>query len=159
MCGLEIFKKSILLICLASSVCYGEIYKWVDESGKVHYSQTPPNEAAEKIEVPSEAENVQGTSESIDQPTSNIENQKKYSDYLEQERLERKEKRDRKKQERAEARTKCHQTRAQLEDMNQGGILYYELDEKGERKFVADKRIEARKESLRKYLQRNCGGA
>ena len=52
----------------------------------------------------------------------------------------------------------CHNIQAQLSDMEQGGILYYELDENGERKFVSDERVEAKKNKLRDYLKKNCGG-
>ena len=151
--------RFVLFTMLACNLSYSEIYKWTDEKGKVHYSQTPPSESAEKIDIPSTTETPSNTNNGINAPASNIENQKKYSDYLEQERLERKEKREQKKQQKAEAREKCHRVRAELEDMNQGGILYYELGEDGERNVVDETRINARKEKLRKYLRSNCGGA
>lgn len=152
-------KLFLLALVFVSGICLGEIYKWVDEKGKVHYSQTPPSKSAEKLDIDEGVTTTPAAVGQQKQQPSNAENQKKYSDYLEQERLERKEKREQKKQEKAEARSKCHSIRAQLGDMDQGGILYYELDENGERKFVGDKRIEARKEKLRKYLRKNCGGA
>jgi hypothetical protein len=31
----------IILIIFASSVCFGEIYKWVDEKGTVHFTEDP----------------------------------------------------------------------------------------------------------------------
>ena len=146
----------LMLVCVSGNA-YSEIYKWVDENGKVHYTQTPPGKSAEKMDI--KHHDDAGTEPNKqNQFPSTLENQKKYSDYLEQERLERKEKREQKKQEKAEARSKCHGVRAQLGDMEQGGILYYELDENGERKFVSDQRVEARKNKLREYLKRNCGG-
>ena len=37
-----------------STVCSAAIYKWVDDDGKVHYSETrPPQQPAEKMHVPS----------------------------------------------------------------------------------------------------------
>ncbi len=144
----------LLCVCGTSN---SEIYKWVDENGKVHYSQTPPSKSAEKMDIEQGAE-IDSGSYKKDQSSSSVDSQKKYSDYLEQERLERKEKREQKKKEREEARSKCNSVRAQLGDMEQGGILYYELDKDGERKFVSDDRVEARKKKLRNYLKRNCGG-
>lgn len=159
MSSINQIKLFLLALVFVSGICHGEIYKWVDEKGKVHYSQTPPSKSAEKLDIDENATTTPAAVGQQNQQPSNAENQKKYSDYLEQERLERKEKREQKKQEKAEARSKCHSVRAQLDDMNQGGILYYELDENGERKFVGDKRVEVRKDKLRKYLRKNCGGA
>ena len=116
-----------------------------------------PEKTAEKIDIRQQNENDAGVDRQ-DQVPSSLEIQKKYSDYLEQERLERKEQRDQKKQKKAEARSKCHNIQAQLSDMEQGGILYYELDENGERKFVSDERVEAKKNKLRDYLKKNCRG-
>lgn len=142
-------------------VCHGEIYKWVDKKGKVHYSQTPPSDKAEKIEIDNNNNSsaLPEANGSDSRPASSVDSQKRYSDYLEQERLERKENREAKKQEKAKLRSRCNNTRAELQDMNQGGILYYELDEAGERKFIEEERIEAKKKQLRDYLKRNCGGA
>ena len=148
-----------LLMMLAgyAGISHSEIYKWVDENGKVHYSQTPPDQSAEKMDIePSEESGT--TPYQVEQNPSSVDSQKKYSDYLEQERLDRKEKRAQKKKEKEEARSKCNGVRAQLSDMEQGGILYYELDKDGERQFVSDDRVEARKNNLRDYLKRNCGG-
>ena len=158
MCNVKALSRVLFLAFLMAGLCQGEIYKWVDENGKVHFSQTPPNDEAEKIDVGNSSEALPATNNNVDQIPSSVDNQKRYSDYLEQERLERKEKREAKKQKKAELRSKCHNARAELSDMNQGGILYYELDENGERKFVEDKRVEAKKDQLRNYLKRNCGG-
>ena len=157
--SISLLKLFLLALVFVSGICYSEIYKWVDERGKVHYSQTPPSKSAEKMDIDESATTDSSLVGQQKLQPSNAESQKKYSDYLEQERLERKEKREQKKLEKAEARSKCHSVRAQLDDMDQGGILYYELDENGERKFVGDKRIETRKDKLRKYLRKNCGGA
>ena len=149
---------SLFMLLCACGISNGEIYKWVDENGKVHYTQTPPDKSAEKMNIDHDAE-ISAESFQDNQSPSSIESQRRYSDYLEQERLDRKEKREQKKKEKEEARSKCNNIRAQLSDMEQGGILYYELDKDGKRKFVAEERVEARKKNLRDYLNRNCGGA
>ena len=150
------FVTLFVLLCTCGT-SYGEIYKWVDENGKVHYTQTPPSKSAEKMDIEHDTEIDAGSYQNNQSPSS-IESQRKYSDYLEQERLERKEKREQKKKEKEEARSKCNNVRAQLGDMEQGGILYYELDKDGERKFVSDDRVDARMKKLRNYLKKNCGG-
>lgn len=42
------YVKAICLLLLLSNACMAEIYRWVDESGKVHYTDQPP-EVAEKV--------------------------------------------------------------------------------------------------------------
>ena len=32
----------LLLVSALSSVCYGELYRWVDQDGKVHYTDSIP---------------------------------------------------------------------------------------------------------------------
>ncbi len=145
-----------IILIFTCGLCHGEIYKWVDENGKVHYSQIPLSQDAEKVKVREYPETSSSNSSSSGKGLSSIESQKKYSDYLEQERLERKEKREQKKQKKAELRSKCHQVRAELNDMNQGGVTYYELDEDGNRVFVGDKRIEARINKLQGHLEKEC---
>ena len=77
-------------------------------------------------------------------------------DYLTRERLDRKEKHELKKQEKAELRTKCLRVKADLQDLDQGGINYYELDDQGNRVDVEYEKIENRKNRLRNFLKRNC---
>ena len=51
-----------LLLCLACSLALpavGEIYKWTDSTGKVHYSDKPPAEA-KKQEIKVEAQSFGG---------------------------------------------------------------------------------------------------
>jgi|GEM_PF-3548172 len=45
---------AVLLLLLICSVTVAEIYKWVDESGKVHYGDAPPPEEADtqSVEIP-----------------------------------------------------------------------------------------------------------
>ena len=54
---------SILSISmLFPALCFATIYKWVDEEGKIHYSERkPPEASAEKMNVPSKAPTVTST--------------------------------------------------------------------------------------------------
>jgi len=40
-----------LVLLLAASPAWGAVYKWVDESGKVHYSDQPPPQDARKADT------------------------------------------------------------------------------------------------------------
>jgi len=42
----------VVVICLLASPVYGEIYKWVDENGKVHFGDEKPEKVlTEKVDV------------------------------------------------------------------------------------------------------------
>lgn len=46
-CALSIF----MLCFLSHKTSAGEVYKWVDENGKVHYSDRPKDENAQAVEI------------------------------------------------------------------------------------------------------------
>lgn len=151
--------KSALTICiifLLTGNSFAEIYKSVDEDGKVTFSQIPPsNDAPEyKVKIHKGAESH---SPGLDQKNiSSADRQKRYLNYLTQERLERKEKREEKKQQKAELRNNCKRVRYELEDLNQAGSRYYDLDENGNRVVIGYERIQARKDQLSDFLRKNC---
>ncbi|MFK7794050.1 MAG: DUF4124 domain-containing protein [Gammaproteobacteria bacterium] len=130
------------------------VYKTYDENGRVQFSQFPPYKDAEKVKLKNSATNSSSVNKSS--TASLQERQSKYSDYLQSERLERKEKREKVKQKRADLISKCNSAGAELADMNQGGILYYDLDEDGERVYIDESRVESKKNRLRLYLEKNC---
>ena len=142
------------ILAYSFSASATDVYRTIDENGRVKFSQFPPYKDAEKLKLKNS--NKDASRNSQDSKASLQERQRKYSDYLQSERLERKQKRDQAKQEKAELASKCHTVRADLNDMNQGGISYYDLDENGERVYIDESRVEAKKNRLRKYLEKNC---
>ena len=141
------------LIC-ASGLQAEDVYKVIDENGRIQFTQFPPYKGAEKLKLKGSnndsADNQQDNSQTLQ------ERQQRYSDYLQSERLERKEKRIQAKQEKAALISKCNTVRADLFDMNQGGILYYDLDENGKRVYIDESRVEAKKNRLRTFLDKQC---
>lgn len=131
-----------------------DIYRFVDEDGRVQYSQFPPYKDAEKIHIKADHKNSHASNNSSQ--SSLRERQEKYSNYLKSERLERKQKRQQIKQEKAELAANCYSVRADLEDMQQGGVIYYDLDENGDRVYIDESRIEEKKQRLSRYLDKNC---
>ena len=154
MCKIAI--RLFLLMAVASTMnLYAtDVYKVIDENGRVQFSQFPPYKDAEKMKLKNSGNESSGKAQ-IDQQ-SQQERQKKYSDYLESERLERKQQRDQVKQEKAEVASRCYKVQAELADMNKGGILYYDLDEDGNRVYMDESQVQARKDRLKQYIDKNC---
>ena len=144
----------ILGLIFAFDLQAEDVYKIIDENGRIQFTQFPPYKGAEKLKLKGSnndsADNLQDDSQTLQ------ERQQRYSDYLQSERLERKEKRMQAKQEKAALIAKCNTVRADLYDMNQGGILYYDLDENGKRVYIDESRVEAKRNRLRTFLDKQC---
>ena len=147
----------VLVVCAvyAASLQAEDIYKVIDENGRVQFTQFPPYKDAQRLKL----KNSNSARENVDNNSSDVslqERQKKYSDYLQSERLERQEKRVQAKQEKAELASRCNSVAAELNDMNQGGVQYYDLGENGERVYIDESRIEAKKKRLHEYVEKRC---
>jgi hypothetical protein len=57
-----------LLMLLSAAAVAGEVYKWTDKDGKVHFSSTPPKDKEAKVEV----KNYKGAINSQSAPTKEI---------------------------------------------------------------------------------------
>lgn len=48
-----IFGLLLAALCAATLPAHADVYRWVDANGKVHYSDTPPPEGAQKTQIKS----------------------------------------------------------------------------------------------------------
>lgn len=62
----RVFVFSLML--LSTAAVAGEVYKWTDKDGKVHFSSKPPKDKEAKVEV----KNYKGAINSQDAPTKEI---------------------------------------------------------------------------------------
>ena len=152
---------TICLIFLLMSSSFAEIYKSIDKDGNVTFSQTPPRNDAPEYKVEAGPGGAGGASQDKQaQPaSSDFDKQKRYLDYLTRERLERKEKRDQKKLQKARLRDQCYRARAQLEDLGQPRMAYYDLDKDGNKVIVGNEDIQKMKNQLHNFLSKNCRGS
>lgn len=122
---LAILLMSFLTLCLPATTL-AEIYKWVDEAGNTHYSQTPPSGdiSAETI-VPSYSD----TSESAQKE---ITDNSKKADKLRGERLKKAELKEKAKQELAEKKAQCEKAKQVQASYERPRVNY--VDEEGNRR-------------------------
>jgi len=148
------FIRSLIIIAVflvGNTVC-AEIYKWVDERGKVQFSQTPPNPSAEKVEI----KNSQSTATTNTQSdVSSAEKEKRYLDYLRQERIDREISKAEKDEQQAKLQARCNRSLADYNDLDAGG-RFYELNAQGKRVYLSDQQIDEEKEKLKKFLDSSC---
>ncbi|MCG8494853.1 MAG: DUF4124 domain-containing protein [Enterobacterales bacterium] len=145
---------TLILVCLTTSHAWSQVYKWVDENGKVHFGDQPPNkEKAETIDLP-------------EQPVSEVptvtdaerrERQKRLVKALEEERLEKQKAKEEKKKKEAKRKTYCAQLKARVKDSERIG-RFYRYDENGEREYISDEQADAFRKSLKDEYQSRCSG-
>lgn len=126
-----------------------EVYKWVDEQGRTHYGEKPPVEDASRIEI--------REAPKVDDPLNqqSVDQQKLLQIYEEERNLKKEEKlkADQKKAERAK---QCQILAGDLSDLQQGGMVFYDLDEKGERKYFSDAELSDHIKKLQADYDKYC---
>lgn len=139
----------ILPLVLVPLIAIAEVYKWVDEHGHTHYGEKPPVEDASKIEI-KEAPTVDDAlkQQSIDQ--------EKLLQIYEEERSLKKEEKLKAEKEKAERKQQCLSLANNLRDLQQGGLSFYDLDEKGERIYLSEAELSAHISKLQKDYDKYC---
>ena len=140
----------IFLISVNAPSTLAQIYRWVDEDGKTHFSDKPVNSApVEKVEVDTQR-NSYGGGDVLERQRELLDN------YDEQDA-------QRQREQRAEAKEKaqqqrllsaCNSAKDQLRRFE--GSALYRLDAQGERVYYSE---EARAELMAKYragVSKNC---
>ena len=154
----NIFKLIIGAILISFAISMGtanaEIFKWVDADGKVHYSDRKVNSNAEKLDVSTGQTTIGSSNSDINQ---RLANQNKYLNYLQSERLERKEQRDAIKEKKAQQKKYCASLKDQLRSFTEERTRWYELDDiTGERRYISAAELDQRKQELSAKINANC---
>ncbi|HUL94517.1 MAG TPA: DUF4124 domain-containing protein [Usitatibacter sp.] len=132
-----------LVSLLASCAClaaWGEgMYKWVDEKGVTHYSESPPPEgtASKKLEVKA------GEGKEADW-------HKKLQDYNQQKLLKEQAERQQAAKEQGNRQAQCKRAQEALDTLNNSRRVYH-LDDKGQRVYVDD---EQRQKEIEMWQER-----
>lgn len=143
------------LLMLASLVmCFSvnaEIYKWVDENGIVHYGdkQTPQDDA---VELNVQTESTGGNT--IDD-AGREEKRQRLLEAMEEDRLEKKEQREKDKAELERKRKRCLWLKDKLKRTQSAGGIY-RLDKQGKRVFMSSEQRKKSEQKLRNKIQKAC---
>ena len=143
---------AILILVFGLSPAHAEIYKWVDEQGRVHYGDKP-DEQAETIGIKDQTSSTESSS-------SEAARRKHRQRLLKSMQLERERKQAQREQARTaelEAKQQCTEARQRLSDIASAGFLYRE-NAQGERMVFTDEeraQVTAQAEAAVKHY---CGG-
>lgn len=142
---------------MASTAVWAEVYRWTDENGVTHFSQTPPpaGQEADIADVPdSVPAQGQAPAAGIDFDGSGTAADPGMS-AADLRRQEIAESRDRQQSEREALEALCRQTRNRLELIEPNRRVYY-TDEDGETVRMDDQERVDEVEQLRNFIDNNC---
>ncbi len=142
------FAALAIAACACAAPAQAAMYKWVDEKGVTHYSESPPADGkATKIEVT---------------PTPPSEPVKPAADEWKQRELESRQKKlqeemrhDRDQQQAVQRKSRCLQARRQI-DLLQLERPVYQVNERGERVYLDDKDRAREVDGWNKIARDNC---
>ena len=129
------------------------VYKWVDETGAVHYGDRPQS-GSQAVEVQQfNAPNKPALVD--DDAVSRDEKRQRISDMLEEDRIDKNKEQEKKKVERERKKQECNRLKDRQRHVTNAGGLY-KLDKDGNRVFMSDDQRKKSEAELRKRIQKAC---
>ncbi len=135
------------LFCLSNA--NAEVYKWIDENGKVIYGDKPTSSDAEQIKIkktPVQDPIVQ----------ERYEKQNKWLDIMKQERDEKNALKKEEKQKKDEQKKMCAAIRKKLKKIKDAGFLYEKTDDPNNPIILTDEERKAKEIKYENYIKKNC---
>lgn len=142
-----------LAACAVATSADARMYKWVDEDGQTHYTQTPPPEADKDYQSvepppppPVSAEEASARHQKLKQ---NLQEDLQAEEKAEEEREKEKEKAEQQAQ-------RCDKAKRWLRQLEASGRIR-EVDEDGNYNYLGDKQRQARIDKAKGIVQKECG--
>ncbi|NNF97115.1 MAG: DUF4124 domain-containing protein [Halobacteria archaeon] len=133
-----------------------EVYKWTDEQGRVHFSDTPPAEDAHgyQLRTPASADNA-SPQESLTDAERRA-RQRKLSDSLEADRRENEQAAAKRNKQKMIREHNCKVARVDLSASKQANLIY-DYDQQGNRFYYSEakkhKYLESKRAAVRKWCE------
>lgn len=150
-------RRALLVIALFVVIgqVYAKIYKWVDEKGVTHYTDSPPDGKGQELaptQAPSDEE-VERAKERLDR---RLEQQRRREESRQEQREKIQQQKAAKQREKVESKKRCIRARQNLHVLEIQRPVYW-IDEKGERVFLDDdtrtRKIERMKANIETYCR------
>ncbi len=126
-----------------------EVYKWIDENGKIVYGDKPTSTDADKIKIKSAPVHdpvVQGRNK----------RQNKLLNVMQQERGERDTLKKEEKQKKEEQMSICVDARKELQEIKDASFLYRNTDDPNNPEIITDEERKAEELKYEKYIIKYC---
>lgn len=141
----------LALACVFSSAVQAEVFKWVDDKGMVHYGDKQHN-GSQAVEM--QVDMTESAAPKKNE-VSRDEKRRRVTDALEEDRLEKKESREKKKIERERDKRRCNQLKDKKQRFDSAGSLY-KLDKDGNRVYMSAKEREKSDKRLNDQIKKYC---
>ncbi|NIB39597.1 DUF4124 domain-containing protein [Pseudomaricurvus alkylphenolicus] len=142
---------AVLLVLLPGAAIKAEVYRWVDDQGRVHYSDKRPSQA--------EAEDISDDLKPVNVDESNRERTKMerlFRKKTDAELAHEQQQQQQQQLQRQKHENQCERARRALKGM-QGRVVFRRAD--GSEEVVSEKERERRAEAFRQQIQQHCPGA
>ena len=136
---------SLFCVCNANA----DVYKWIDENGKIVYGDKPISSDANKIKIkkaPVQDPVVQQRNE----------RQNKLLDVMKQERDERDALKKEEKEEKDKQKKMCEDARKELQEIKDASFLYQKTDDPNKPIIMSDQERKVEELRFEKYIKKNC---
>jgi len=129
---------------------FADIYKWVDENGRIHYDDKPPlTNKKELMNINEENNAVKAISD------DRADKRKKLLDAIDEDRQKKKEQEEKDKKKKAKLTKRCHHARDSLKSYERSASVY-DLDKDGNRVTLPGSVRENIIAKLKKQIEQNC---
>ena len=122
----------VLAALLATSAAHAQVYRWVDEQGKVHYGERPPTGAKaspvqDKLATPPGAPAPKAAPDASQQERD-----------FQRRQIERQQKEASEQKAAARAKTECERERSRLAQLRSARRITAGVDDKGDTRYMSD---------------------
>jgi len=144
----------VLLGCLLllPVVYAGDVYRWEDASGRVHYGERPPHDQARRLDIQSGSGAAAPTLDEAERRAR----QRRLLESFTYEREQRESQRQRDAAQREQQARRCQKLQRHWRRLSYAGPIYFK-EANGERRFLNDAERAAEKDSLRPAMREVCG--
>lgn len=138
---------STQLLCF--NTAFSEVYKWVDENGRVVYGDKPKIDNAEKIKIKNAPEKDQKYQERFLK-------QQKLLNVMQEERDEKNSLKKQEQEKKAQQQKECADANKKLKNMKDSSFLYNETDDPDNPEFLSDEERKTEELKYEEYIKDNC---
>lgn len=139
---------SFILFFSFHSILAGQIYKWVDENGKVHFGDRP------KVDRQQEEVRLKPLN-TVNQPNQRMQQQQKMLDSYQRRREDQAKAQEEQRKQQAKTKEQCDRAKSQLESYINSTAMYENLPN-GERRYLDQKERDDTINKLKRDIAANC---
>lgn len=135
----------------------GRLYRYTDATGATHYSRNPPaGVEATPVAVDERAPSAEAVAE---RQAAIASEQAALADFEERRRVQARldAERDAEQSDRQKRKDECRELFNDIEDYRKGGVVYYDVNDAGEREYWSDARLRQEIVKLEGDYERHCG--